>query len=74
MVVNEEKFFKELSRRLIKERKNRGLSQEALEDRSGVDRVAIAYIEQGHRKPTVTTIFRLAKGLGIKLEKLFKDY
>ncbi|MDP4000515.1 MAG: helix-turn-helix transcriptional regulator [bacterium] len=74
MAIDEERFFNELSRRIAKARKSQSLSQEALEAKSNVDRVAIAYIEQGHRKPTVTTVYRLSKGLGIKLENLFKGY
>lgn len=74
MAADEQRFFKELSSRIAKARKEQSLSQEALEHKSGVDRVAIAYIEQGHRKPTVTTVYRLAKGLGIKLTDLFRGY
>jgi transcriptional regulator with XRE-family HTH domain len=31
------------------------------------------YIEQGYRKPTVSTLNRVAKALDLKLEDLFRD-
>lgn len=68
----QQKFFNELGDRIAKYRKQRGFSQEKLAAESDIDRVAVGYIEQGRRKPTVTTVYKIAKALGIKLEDLFK--
>ena len=68
----QQKFFNELGDRIAKYRKQRGFSQERLAADSDIDRVAVGYIEQGRRKPTVTTVYKIAKALGIKLEDLFK--
>ena len=68
----QQKFFNELGDRIAKYRKQRGFSQEKLAAESDIDRVAVGYIEQGRRKPTVTTVYKIAKALGIKLEDLFR--
>ena len=49
---------------VIKERKQRLLSQEQLAKAIGVDRVTINYIEKGHRKPTIVTANKLASFFG----------
>jgi len=51
----------------------RGITQERLAADASLDRVAIAYIETGKRKPKVTSIYKIAKGLGIDVVDLFKD-
>jgi len=66
-------FLDKVAKRLADLRRKNGLTQEQLADNSGLDRVAIANIETGVRRPTVTTIYRLAKGMGVKVEDLFKD-
>lgn len=42
-----------------------GLTQEDLAFESGVDRTFIARIEAGRRQPTITTVLRLARALGV---------
>lgn len=71
---DEKMFLDELGKRVAAARKQQGLSQEALAAEAGIDRVAIGYIEQGKRRPTVTTLYKLAKGMGVKLESLFRGY
>lgn len=51
-------------------REHLGLSQEDLEDRSGLDRTYISGIERGRRNPTLKVIARLAKALDTKPSKL----
>ncbi len=46
-------------------RTERNLSQESLAFQSDVDRVFISHIEQGKHQPTITTIVKLAGGLGM---------
>ena len=50
---------------LRKCRTEKNVSQEALAFESNVDRVFISHIEQGIKQPTITTIVKLARGLGI---------
>ena len=50
----------------------RSLSQEELANRAGLHAVAITYIETGKRLPKLNTVYKLALGLGVKVEELFK--
>ncbi len=68
----EKAFLEKVAKRLAQLRREQGMTQEQLADKSGLDRVAIANIETGIRRPTVTTIYRLAKGMGVKVEDFFK--
>jgi transcriptional regulator with XRE-family HTH domain len=43
-----------------------GLSQEALGERVGIDRVSIGVLERGRRLPRLDTILRLVAGLGVE--------
>ena len=73
MIAKQEKtILDEIGQRIVRARKAKSMSQEQLAAETGLDRVAIGYIEQGRRRPTVTTIIRLADGLELKLEQLFK--
>jgi transcriptional regulator with XRE-family HTH domain len=42
-----------------------GLSQEALAGVADVDRTYISLLERGLRQPTLDTLFRLARALGV---------
>lgn len=47
-------------------REARGLSQESLGFDAGLDRTYVSGVERGVRNPTVRTIFRFAKALGVR--------
>lgn len=47
-------------------RREAGLSQEALGERVGMDRVQISELERGRRLPRLDTVLRLVAGLGVK--------
>jgi Predicted transcriptional regulators len=64
--------YKELGRRIVSARKSKNMSQERLATDSGIDRSHMGFIEQGRRKPTLSTLFKIVKTLGISLEQLFK--
>jgi transcriptional regulator with XRE-family HTH domain len=48
------------------------MSQEKLALTADLNRAYIGYIERGERKPSVDTLARIAKGLGVPLYELFK--
>lgn len=73
MTKSEEQFLNALGRRLVAKRKQYGLTQKTLAQISGVNEIAISYIESGKRRPSVTTLFRLASAMGIEVYTLFKD-
>ncbi|HKX72589.1 MAG TPA: helix-turn-helix transcriptional regulator [Candidatus Saccharimonadales bacterium] len=65
-------IYLEVVKRIIKERKRQNVTQEELARASGVDRTHMGSIEQGRRKPTLTTIHKISKALKLPLEHLFK--
>jgi transcriptional regulator with XRE-family HTH domain len=69
----EERFLDALGKRIATVRKEKGFTQERLASEASLDRVAIANIETGRRRPTVTTVYRLAIALKVKPEVFFKD-
>ena len=46
-------------------RKERGLTQEALAEKSGLSQQYISGLENGQRNPTIVTLFELATALGV---------
>jgi transcriptional regulator with XRE-family HTH domain len=61
-----------LAKRIRDLRKKRGYSQEAFADHAGLHRVAVGWIEQGRRVPSLKTLVKVSQGLGISLSELFK--
>lgn len=52
-------------------RKQKKLTQEKLGERAGIDAKYISALELGYRNPTVTTLEKIAKGLGVEVYELF---
>ncbi|WBU55409.1 helix-turn-helix domain-containing protein [Paracoccus sp. SCSIO 75233] len=53
-------------------RKARGLSQEELAHRAGIDRTFVSGCERLVRNPTLTTVEKIAAGLEVDPSELFK--
>ena len=64
-------FPKELGWHLQAIRKSRGLSQEAVGELLGMDRVSIGYIEQGKRAPKLSTLYKMAIVYEVSMGELF---
>ncbi len=56
---------------LIRWRRVRGLSQRALAERAGMHHPILARLEMGHTDPRLSTLERLAEGLGVSVPELF---
>ena len=56
-----------LVRTLTEARKEAGMTQQQLAEKSGVHQVNISRIEKGTGNPSVETLQKLAKGMGKKL-------
>lgn len=69
----QEQFLDSLAERIAELRRSKGMTQERLAANAEIDRVALANIETGKRRPTVTTIYRLARAIGVKVDDLFKN-
>lgn len=54
-------------------RKERGLSQEELGDKSGYHRTYVSLLERGLKSPSLQTIFQLSHALNIAPSKLLAD-
>lgn len=65
-------FLRRLGKQLRGFRMVAGLSQEELAEQSGLHRNYIGGIERGERNPTITSLRKLAKALGVSLPKIFE--
>lgn len=68
----EKQFLDSLAKQIAALRKAKGMTQERLADAASIDRVALANIETGKRRPTVTTVYRLSAAMGVHVSELFK--
>ena len=59
-----------LGERVRKLRRGRGLTLEALAERSGVSRAMISKVERGEKNPTLVVAAKVAEGLGVSLSQL----
>lgn len=62
-----------LGSRLRQLRAARGLSQESLARRAGIDRSFYSKIETGTMSPTVDKLFDVAAALQVHISELFRD-
>lgn len=51
-------------------RLERGLTQEALAVRSGLTAAYISKLERGEQNPSIVVVAKVAKGLGVPIDKL----
>lgn len=54
-----------VGRNIVNIRKRQGMTQEQLAERSGFSQQYISGLEQGHRNPTVVTVYEIALALGV---------
>lgn len=73
VVVHGSSFELPFGAALRRVRKARGLSQEQLGLDAGVQRNFISLIETGQNQPTIGTIARLARALGMKASELVAE-
>ncbi|MGO4572223.1 helix-turn-helix domain-containing protein [Microvirga sp. 2TAF3] len=53
-------------------RREMGLTQEQIEERSGFSQQYLSGLEQGRRNPTIVTLYELAQALGVSHLDLLK--
>ncbi len=71
-MATETSITKKFGRRIRTLRKERGLSQEDLAERSGLDRTYISGIERGVRNVALRNIEALSQALDVALAELFR--
>jgi transcriptional regulator with XRE-family HTH domain len=54
-----------VGRNFARIRREKGLTQEQVEERSGFSQQYISGLEQGRRNPTVVTLYELAHAVGV---------
>ena len=62
----------QMAARLKALRERLGLTQEQLSEKSGVGRSHLARLETGKQDPTLSTLEKLAKALGVKVGRLLE--
>jgi transcriptional regulator with XRE-family HTH domain len=60
-----------IGKRIQSLREKRGLTQEQLEEKSGINTKYVSAIERGQKNVTIKTLEKIAKGLDIELYELF---
>lgn len=71
-MLNKTTVTEKLGKRLSEVRKKKGITQEELAFKAGLNRAYIGYIERGERNPSVHTIAKIALALDTELPELFK--
>ena len=62
-----------VGRNLLAIRKKMNLTLNVLSERSGVSRAMLSQIESEKVNPTVATVWKIARGLGVEIEEVLKD-
>lgn len=68
----EDKKLEAFGERIAELRSKRGLTQDQLANKTGLSVDTIGAVEQGRRWARLTTLHKLAKGLGVSTDELFK--
>ena len=61
-----------VGRNFARLRRDRGLTQEQVEERSGFSQQYLSSLERGRRNPTVITLYELARALGVSHVELVR--
>ena len=61
-----------MAKRLKTLRRRRGLTQEALAARASLSRTYLARLETARQDPTLSTLVKLAKALGVPVSRLLE--
>lgn len=64
------RFVRAFGKRIVRMREERGLTPEDLATRSGIGKSELSRIENGIQEPWISTLVRLAHGLGVRPEAL----
>jgi transcriptional regulator with XRE-family HTH domain len=63
---------KAIAARLVELREQRGMSQDEVAHKAKLQRVSVSRIERGVHEPSLTTLGRIAKALGVSLVVEFR--
>jgi transcriptional regulator with XRE-family HTH domain len=60
-----------LGKQIKKQRKKVGFTQDQLAEKSGLSTKYIQFVESANRTPSLKTLYKIAKALGVKVKDLF---
>lgn len=69
---NDNKYLKRFGKRVRYLREKKGISQEKLAEMTGLHRTYIGSVERGEKNIALKNMVKIAKKLGVTMEKLFK--
>jgi transcriptional regulator with XRE-family HTH domain len=67
-----DRITQRVAARIVELRKKRGMTQEDLASKTGLNRVTLARLEQARHQPTLDTLDVIARALGVTLVDLVK--
>lgn len=68
--MNNNDYISKLGRRIKKLRTEKGLTYTDVSVKCGIDEGNIRRLERGDTNPTITTLLKIADGIGVKLSEL----
>ncbi|MFY9728568.1 MAG: helix-turn-helix transcriptional regulator [Bryobacteraceae bacterium] len=71
-VRSRDPILTQVGQRIRNLREGKGISQEVLAEKSGLHRTYIGGVERGLRNPSLKSLQRIAKGLGVGVAHLFQ--
>lgn len=69
---DEKEMLKQLGKNIARLRTKKGLSQSELATAANIEKATLGHIELGTRNPTVKTLYKISKALGVSLIELMK--
>lgn len=72
MSNEQQKFIERVGKSIAELRKAQSLTQEQLAGATGLSRMAIALIETGKKKPSLDSLFKIARALDVKPARLLE--
>ena len=73
-MTNNDRFLKEIGKRICERRKTLGLTQEALAEKSDVTTQFVSYAEAGKRAMRPENLLKLATALGVSTDYLLTGH
>ncbi|MCL5798110.1 MAG: helix-turn-helix domain-containing protein [Patescibacteria group bacterium] len=68
--ITHKHVLEKFGEKMQKTRKEKGVTQEELAAKLSMHRTYIGLIERGERNPTIRTLYKIAKALGVDSSKL----
>ena len=64
--------FELMGQNIRQERTNQNMTQDKLSEKAGISSVFLSQIENGHKTPSLETVYKIVSCLGITMEDIFK--